>query len=111
MLHVCPIVSKFLYMVITCFSGIAMLNLCLDDFILIIWGQRLICHHECLARLIYLVEGHKFFYREDISCTKYKSENEMFISWKICYHVICAYYICFWVLNSCMMPTNEKSLI
>jgi hypothetical protein len=28
--------------------------------LLIIWGQRLICHHECLALLLYLVEGHKF---------------------------------------------------
>jgi hypothetical protein len=28
---------------------------------LIIWGQRLICHHECLALLLYLMEGHKFF--------------------------------------------------
>jgi hypothetical protein len=29
---------------------------------LIIWGQRLICHHECLALLFYLVEGHKFLF-------------------------------------------------
>jgi hypothetical protein len=30
--------------------------------LLIIWGQRLIFHHECLALLLYLVEGHKFFF-------------------------------------------------
>jgi hypothetical protein len=29
--------------------------------LLIIWGQRLICHHECLALLLYFVEGHSFF--------------------------------------------------
>jgi hypothetical protein len=28
--------------------------------LLIIWGQRLICHHECLALLLHLVEGPKF---------------------------------------------------
>jgi hypothetical protein len=54
-------------------------------------GQRLICHHECLALLLYLVEGHKFlFCRKDISCTKYESENEMSIAWKMFSHVICA---------------------
>jgi hypothetical protein len=26
------------------------------------WGQMLICHHECLALLLYLVEGHKFLF-------------------------------------------------
>jgi hypothetical protein len=31
-------------------------------FILILWGQRLIFHHECLAHLLYLVEGHKFLF-------------------------------------------------
>jgi hypothetical protein len=30
--------------------------------LLIIWGQRLICHHECLALLIYLVEEPKFLF-------------------------------------------------
>jgi hypothetical protein len=25
-------------------------------------GQRLICHHECLALLLYLVEGHKLLF-------------------------------------------------
>jgi hypothetical protein len=30
--------------------------------LLIIWGQRLTCHHECLALLIYLVEGPKFLF-------------------------------------------------
>jgi hypothetical protein len=30
--------------------------------ILIIWGQRLICHNECLARMLYLVEGRKFLF-------------------------------------------------
>jgi hypothetical protein len=30
--------------------------------LLIIWGQRLICHHECLALLLNLVEGHKFLF-------------------------------------------------
>jgi hypothetical protein len=30
--------------------------------LLIICGQRLICHHECLALLPYLVEGHKFLF-------------------------------------------------
>jgi hypothetical protein len=29
---------------------------------LIIWGQRLICHQECLALTLYLVEGHKFLF-------------------------------------------------
>jgi uncharacterized metal-binding protein len=30
--------------------------------ILIIWGQSLICHHECLDLMLYLVEGHKFLF-------------------------------------------------
>jgi hypothetical protein len=30
--------------------------------LLIIWGQRLIFHHECLALSPYLVEGHKFLF-------------------------------------------------
>jgi hypothetical protein len=30
--------------------------------LLITWGQRLICHHECLALLLYLVKGHKFLF-------------------------------------------------
>jgi hypothetical protein len=30
--------------------------------LLIIWGQRLSCHHECLALLLYLVEGPKFLF-------------------------------------------------
>jgi hypothetical protein len=30
--------------------------------LLIIWGQRLICHHECLALLLYLMEGYKFLF-------------------------------------------------
>jgi hypothetical protein len=30
--------------------------------LLIIWGQRLICHHECLALLLYLVKGPKFLF-------------------------------------------------
>jgi hypothetical protein len=30
--------------------------------LLIIWGQRLICHHECFALLLYLMEGHKFLF-------------------------------------------------
>jgi hypothetical protein len=30
--------------------------------LLIIWGQRLICHHECLAILLYLVEERKFLF-------------------------------------------------
>jgi hypothetical protein len=30
--------------------------------LLIIWGQRLICHNECLALLLHLVEGHKFLF-------------------------------------------------
>jgi hypothetical protein len=47
-------------MILTCFSGFVMLNLFLDDLLLIIWAQRLICRHECLARMLYLVEGHKF---------------------------------------------------
>jgi hypothetical protein len=27
-----------------------------------IWGQKLIWHHECLALLLYLMEGHKFLF-------------------------------------------------
>jgi hypothetical protein len=30
--------------------------------LLIIWGQRLICHHECLTPLLYLVEEHNFLF-------------------------------------------------
>jgi hypothetical protein len=30
--------------------------------LLIRWGQRFICHHECLALLLYLMEGHKFLF-------------------------------------------------
>jgi hypothetical protein len=41
-----------------------MLNLWLDSLFLIIWGQRLICHHECLAPMVDLVEGHKFLFVE-----------------------------------------------
>jgi hypothetical protein len=49
-------------MILTCFSGLAMLNLWLDSLFLIIWDQRLISHHECLALMLYLVEGHKFLF-------------------------------------------------
>jgi hypothetical protein len=49
------------------------------------------------------------FYRKDISCTIHKSENEMKNAWKIFSHVICAEINLLWVLNRCMMPTNEKS--
>jgi hypothetical protein len=38
--------------------------------LLIIWSQRLICHHEYLALLLYLVEGHKFLF---VACTNYES--------------------------------------
>jgi hypothetical protein len=31
LLHVCSLVSKCLYMILTCFSGLAMLNLWLDN--------------------------------------------------------------------------------
>jgi hypothetical protein len=58
MSYVCSLVSKCIYMILTCFSGLAMLSLWLD----IIWGQRLICHYECLALMLYLVEGHKLFF-------------------------------------------------
>jgi hypothetical protein len=44
------------------FSGFAMLNLWWIASLLIIWSQRLICHHECLALLPYLLEGHKFLF-------------------------------------------------
>jgi hypothetical protein len=27
-----------------------------------IWVQRLICHHECLATMLYLVEVHKLLF-------------------------------------------------
>jgi hypothetical protein len=60
MIHVCPLVSKCLYMILTCFSDFAMPNLCLDD---LFWSYGpLICHHECLARMLYLVDGHKFLF-------------------------------------------------
>jgi hypothetical protein len=49
------------------------------------------------------------FCRKDISCTKYESKNEVEIAWKICSHVICAKFNLLWLLNRCMMPTNEKS--
>jgi hypothetical protein len=78
MSHVCSLVNKCHYMILTCFSGLAMLNLWLDKLILIIWGQRLICRHECLALMLYLVEGHKFlFVAKTFHVTKYESENEM----------------------------------
>jgi hypothetical protein len=35
-------------------------DLALGD--LIMWGQRLICHHECSTLMLYLVEGHKFVF-------------------------------------------------
>jgi hypothetical protein len=80
--------------------------------LLIIWGQRLICHQECLALLLYLVEGHKFlfvaktFHVPNMNLKmKYKS------AWKMCSHVICTEFNLLWVLNRCMMPTNEKSHI
>jgi hypothetical protein len=47
--------------------------------------------------------------RKDISCTNYESGNEMKNAWKICSHIICAEVNLFWVLNRCMMSTNEKS--
>jgi hypothetical protein len=62
MSHGFSLVSKCLYMILKCFSGLAMLNLWLDSLFLIIWGQRLICHHECLAPMVYLVEEHKFLF-------------------------------------------------
>jgi hypothetical protein len=62
MSHICSLLSKCLYMTLTYFSGFSMLNLWLDSLFLIIWGQRLIYHHECLAPMLYLVERHKFLF-------------------------------------------------
>jgi hypothetical protein len=77
--------------------------------LLIIWGQRLICHHWCLAPLLHLVEGHKFLFVAKTFHVPFKSENEMENAWKICSHVICAEFNFLWVLNRCMMPINEES--
>jgi hypothetical protein len=62
MSHVCFLVSNaFIWS-----WQVLVVWLCLicgmDNFFLIIWGQRLICHHERLAPMIDLVEGHKFLF-------------------------------------------------
>jgi hypothetical protein len=78
--------------------------------LLIIWGQRLICYHELLALLLYLMEGHKFLFvaktfHVPFMNLKMKYKN----AWKMCSHVICAEINFLWVLYRCMMPSNEKS--
>jgi hypothetical protein len=110
MSHVCSLVSKYLYMILTCFIGFVMLNLCLDDLILIIWGQWLICHHECLAPMLYLVVGHKLFF---VANTFHVPNMNLKMKCKLLEKCAPMSYVlnfnCFWVLYRCMMPTNEKS--
>jgi hypothetical protein len=48
--------------------------------ILIIWGQRLICHHECLAPMLYLVEGHKFLF---VAKTFHVPNMNVRMKWKL----------------------------
>jgi hypothetical protein len=78
----------------------------------IIWGQRLICHHECLALLLYLVEGHKFLF---VAKTFHVPNKNLKMKCKMLGKCALMSYVLilnlFWVLNRCMMPTNEKSHI
>jgi hypothetical protein len=78
--------------------------------LLIIWGQRRICHHECLAPLLYLVEGHKFFF---VAKTFHVPNMNLKMKCKMLGKCAPMSYvlnlILLWVLNRCMMPTNEKS--
>jgi hypothetical protein len=79
---------------------------------LIIWGQRLICHHECLALLLYLVEGHKFLFVAKtfhVPITNLKMKCKMLGKCAPMSYVLNLNLL--WVLNHCMMPTNEKSHI
>jgi hypothetical protein len=78
--------------------------------LLIIWGQRLICHHECLALLLSLVEGHKFLF---VAKTFHVPSMNLKMKCKMLEKCALMSYALilnlFWVLNRCMMPTNEKS--
>jgi hypothetical protein len=69
MSHICSLMGKCLYMILTCFLWswhVLVAWLCLIcgwiASLLIIWVQRLICHHECLSLLLHLVEGHQFLF-------------------------------------------------
>jgi hypothetical protein len=60
--------------------------------LLIIWGQRLICHHECLALLLYLMEGHKFLFVA-------KTFHEPFINQKMKWKMLGKYAPMSYMLN------------
>jgi hypothetical protein len=53
--------------------------------LLIIWGQRLICHHECLALLLYLMEGHKFLF---VAKTFHVPFTNLKMKWKLLGNVL-----------------------
>jgi hypothetical protein len=76
--------------------------------ILIIWVQRLICHHECLALLLYLMQGHKLLFVA-------KTFHVPIMNLKMLGKCAPMSYVLIlnlvWVLNRCMMSTIEKSHI
>jgi hypothetical protein len=80
--------------------------------LLIIWGQRHIRHHGCLALLLYLVEGHKFLF---VAKTFYVPFKNLKMKCKMLGKCAPMSYVLnlklLWVLNRGMMPTNEKSHI
>jgi hypothetical protein len=80
--------------------------------ILIILGQRLICHHEGSALMLYLVEGHKFLF---VAKTFHVPNINLKLKCKLLTKCALMSYVlnlfAFWVLNHCMMPINEKSHI
>jgi hypothetical protein len=75
-------------------------------------GPKAICHHECLALLLYLVEGHKFTF---VTKTYHVPNMNLKIKRNLLGKCAPMSYVLnlnlLWVLNRCMIPTNVKSHI
>jgi hypothetical protein len=75
-------------------------------------GPKSHLHHECLAPMLYLVERHKFLF---VAKTFHVPNMNLKMKCKLLRKCAPVSYVLIlnliWVLNRCMMPTNEKSHI
>jgi hypothetical protein len=62
MSHICSLMCNAFIWSWHVLVALLCLICCWIASLLIIWGQRLNCHHECLALLLHLMEGHKFLF-------------------------------------------------
>jgi hypothetical protein len=110
--HICSLMCKCLYMILTCVMACSCLICGWIGSLLIIWGQRLICHHECLALLLYLVEGHKFLF---VAKTFHVPFKNLKMKCKMLGKCAPMSFVLnlnlLLVLNRCMLPATEKSHI